>query len=73
MSVPPYVEVEVFLHWRPVTICDVLSLSKKKQIPRIFPDDWEFPCSLLDLHILYLLELLLTSKEAKRQIGFLCV
>lgn len=54
-------------------MCDGLTLSKKMQIPRNFPDDWEFPCNSLDVHILLLLELLLTSKEAKRQMGFLCV
>lgn len=71
MSVPAYVEVEMFFQWRPVTMCDGLSLSKKMQIPR--NDYWEFPCSSLDVHILHLLELLLTSKEAKRQIGFQCI
>lgn len=73
MSVPPYVEVKMFFQWRSVTMCDGLTLSKKMQIPRSFPDDWEFPCNSLDVHILLLLELLLTSKEAKRQMGFLCV
>lgn len=73
MSVPPYVEVEVFFQWRSVTVCNGLRLSKKMQIPRNFPEDWEFPCNSLDVCILLLLELLLTSKEVKRQIEFLCV
>lgn len=73
MSVPPYVEVEMFFQWRPVTVTDGVSLSKKTQTPKNLPDDWEFPCNSLDVHILPLLELLLTSKEAKRQVWFLCV
>jgi len=56
-----------------VTTCSGLSLSKKRQIPRIFPDGWGFPCNAWDDHILLPLELLLTSKEAKRQTGVLCV
>lgn len=55
MSVPPYVEVEMFLQRGLVKIHGGLSLSEKRQIPRNVPDDWEFPCNSLDDHILYLL------------------
>lgn len=55
----------MFFQWRPVTVCDGLSLRKKIQVPRNFPNDWEFLCSSLDVHILYLWELLFDFKGSK--------